>query len=93
MKELTIKNPEELMLKLACKTRPRPRKLQAVIERFWLSDDKIRELVPDKGEYASARSLAGSITQTVQKSGHRIRVMYTHEHVYLIKEDFFNEYA
>lgn len=91
MKELTIKNPEELMLKLACKTRPR--KLQAVVERFWLSDDKIRELVPDKGEYANARSLAGSMTKAVQKSGHRIRVMYTHEHVYLIKEDFFNEYA
>lgn len=91
MKELTVKNPEELMLKLACKRRPR--KLQAVIERFWLSDDKIRELVPDKGEYASGKSLASSMVKAVQKSGHRIRIMYTHEHVYLVKEDFFNEYA
>ncbi|MBQ3996774.1 MAG: hypothetical protein II637_01915 [Bacteroidales bacterium] len=91
MKELTVKNPEELMLKLACTSRPR--KLQAVVERFWLSDDKIRELVPDKGEYASAKSLTGSMTKAVQKSGHRIRVVYTHEHVYLVKEDFFNEYA
>ena len=91
MKELTIKNPEELMLKLACKARPR--KLQAVVERFWLSDDKIRELVPSKGEYASGKSLAGSMVKAVQKSGHRIRVIYSFEHVYLVKEDFFNEYA
>lgn len=91
MQELTVKNPDELMLKLACKKRPR--KLQAVVERFWLSDDKIRELVPDKGEYVSGKSLSGSMIKAVQKSGHRIRVMYTHGHVYLIKEDFFNEYA
>lgn len=91
MKELTVKNPDELILKLACKSRPH--KLQAVVERFWLSDDKIRELVPDKGEYSCSRSLCSAISKAAKKSGHGIRVVFDKGRVYLVKEEFYNEHA
>lgn len=75
------------MLKLAL-ARKKPKKLQAMIERFVMEDDRnLVEIVPDPGEYKDAGACYASLWKAVQRSGYRITVRLIKGHIFLLKEE------
>lgn len=91
MQEVRVsKQVEEEMLAKArangCRT-----KLDAVIERFVCSEDRVIEIVPDPGEYVNLSSAQGSLNSACKRSGYRIYTKQIKGHLYLIKEDAIDE--
>lgn len=80
-----VENQEELMLKLAV-GHHRPRKLQAIVERFALSEDKVIKVTYSPGEYKNAKSAQSALAKACTVSGYNIKTRMLDGELYLVKE-------
>ena len=88
MQELKVKDQEKILNAYRFGKRGKRSKIQAIIERFMESEDIVRELKPDPGEYKSndyLHSAQSSICKAVKRSGYDIHTFREDGRLYIIK--------
>lgn len=91
MQERKIKNQEDVINQYRREKYAKRGKVQAMLERFIESDEKVIELTIDPGEYKSLLSLQKCICRTTRKLGYDIRTFKKNDHLYILKGVYIDE--